>query len=147
MLACLLAGCVRTLDGRKAMAVPFQKDTIESRYQLPLPQVWAAAKETLSVNGRLTGENTITKTLEAVVDEHKVWLKVEELDAKVTRVLVQSRGRAGGADINLASEVDKQIALRLATGAAVPPFLTVEPPKKPTQSKGSNESRDSSGRR
>ena len=143
MAACLFAlaasGCVRTLDGRKTMAMPFQRDTIQGQYQFPANQVWAAAKEALSVNGRLYGENTITKTLEANVDEKRVWLKVEEVEPRLTRVLIQSRSGSGRGDIHLASELDKQIALRLATGASVPAFIPAQPavrtqpPPRPSQ--------------
>jgi hypothetical protein len=40
-------------------------------------------------------------------------VKVEEIDPKVTRVIVQVRTKGGGTDIDLASEIDKQIALHL----------------------------------
>ena len=42
-------------------------------------------------------------------------VRVEEVDPKVTRVLVQCRTKGGGADLALASEIDKRIALRLAS--------------------------------
>jgi hypothetical protein len=38
---------------------------------------------------------------------------VDEVEPKVTRVKVQARRKSGGSDIDLASEIDKQIALRL----------------------------------
>src|SRR5215510_4737650 len=118
--ACLLglgltAGCVSDLDGHKHMAVPFQKDTRVAQYEFPLEKVFSAAKEVLAHDGRLTGENTISKTLEATIDQRKVWVRVEAVDPALTRVQVQCRTKGGNSDLALASEVDKRIALRLAT--------------------------------
>lgn len=107
------SGCYSTQEGRKKMGVPFSKDTIESRYERPATQLFAAAKETLAFNGTLTGENTIALTLAAKVDERTVWVKVEEIEPAISRIQVQARKKSGGGDIDLASELDKQIALRL----------------------------------
>ena len=75
--------------------------------------MFGAAKQVLGFNGKLYGENTVARTLEAKVDASTVWVRVEQVDPKVTRVLVQARSKGGGGDIALASEMDKQIALRL----------------------------------
>ena len=114
--ACLAAcstGCVSTLDGHSKMAVPFSKDKITSRYERPVDQIFASSKKVLASMGVLYGENTITKTLEAKVDTRTVWVKVAEIDTKITEVTVQVRTKGGGADVDLASEVDKRIALEL----------------------------------
>lgn len=113
---CLLAlstGCYHTVEGRSKMGVPFKKDRIESRYERPADQLFVAAKEVLRFNGTLTAENTVTHTLEAKVDKNTVWVKVDEVDAGIARVVTQARGSGGGANIDLASELDKQIALQL----------------------------------
>ena len=94
------------------------KDTIESRYQRPTAQIFAAARQVLELNGTLTGENTINSTLEAKIDNRSVIVKVDEVEPGVSRVLVEARRKGGAADIDLAAEVDKQIALKLATGGA-----------------------------
>lgn len=109
----LLAGCVSTIDGRHQAAVPFVKDTITSRYERPVEPIFAAAKKVLADMGTLYGENTITKTLEAKIDTRTVWVRIEEADPKVSKVTVQVRTSGGGSDIDLASEVDKRIALQL----------------------------------
>lgn len=108
-----VTGCVNTLDGRTRGGSPFGKDKIESRYERPTDAVFTAAKAVLSFNGTLDGENTISKTVWAKVDTRTVWVKVDEVEPKVTRVIVQVRTKNGGADIALASEIDKQIALKL----------------------------------
>ena len=112
-LGSLLVGCVNTVDGRKQMGVPFLKDKIESRYERTVDQVFAASKTVLGYRGTLNSENTIGKTLEAKVDQRNVFVRVYAEDPKVTRITVQARTSGGGADIDLASEIDKLIALQL----------------------------------
>src|SRR6185295_3645259 len=108
-LAVLIAGCVNTVDGRKNPGVPFVKDKIEGSYERPVARVFAAAKEVLAFNGVLTGENTLNNSLEAKVNTRTVWVRVDKIDEEVTRVIVQVRANAGGADIDLAHEIEKQI--------------------------------------
>lgn len=113
LAAVLVSGCYSTETGSKKFGMPFADDKIESRYQRTVAQVFTAAKEVLSFNGTLTGENTIDNTLQAKVDNKTVWVRVDEIETGVARSFVQVRGPAGGADINLAAELDKQIALKL----------------------------------
>ena len=51
-------------------------------------------------------------TIEASVNQRTVWVKVEPIDDKLTKVTVQARTKLGGGDVALASEIDKQIAIR-----------------------------------
>lgn len=112
-LAALIVGCVSTVDGRKRAAWPLVKDSVMGKYQRPVAQVFAAAKEILKFNGVLTSENTINHSLEAKVDTRTVWARVDEVDASVTAVTVQVRTKSGGSDLDLAHEIEKQIALKL----------------------------------
>ena len=112
-LALVMTGCVSTLDGHSKMGVPFGKDKIESRYERPAEQIFTAAKEVLKFNGVLTSENTISNIVEAKVNTRTIWVKAEQIDPKVSKVTVQARTKGGGTDIDMASEIDKQIALRL----------------------------------
>ena len=116
-LAGIVTGCVETVDGRAQPGVPFLKDKVEGRYERSLPQVIAAAKAVLKFNGQLTSDNSVNNSLEAKVNQESVWVKVDEIDPvkPVTRVQVQTRSRAGISDIDLAHEIEKQIALNLAT--------------------------------
>jgi hypothetical protein len=119
--ALLLAGCVDTVGGRKTAGVPFVKDKVEGRYERPLAQVYDSAREVLSTSGSLVNETTLhgdtnlVKTIQARVESRTVWVRVSPVDEKVTSVIVQARTSGGGVDINLAHDVEKQIALRLAT--------------------------------
>ena len=106
-------GCYRTQEGRVKGGVPFSSDTIESRYERPALQLFEAAKATLVYNGTLTSEDVVRKTLSAKIENRTLWIRVEELEPSASRILVQARQSNGKADILLASELDKQIALRL----------------------------------
>ncbi len=112
----LFTGCVGTVDGGNKAAVPFRKDRIEGRYERSVSQVFDASKVILNRLGRMNSENTINHSLVAKVDDRNVWVRVEEVDPKVTRVTVQVRTRAGGVDIDLAAQIEKEIALHLAAG-------------------------------
>lgn len=114
------SGCVQTIDGRHRAGVPLTRDRIEGRYDRTPAELWAAAKDVLKHQGTLLSEDTLKNVLEASVDERRVWVKVEEFDTKTSRVIVQARGRAGGADMEMAAFIDKQIAVRLASGNLTP---------------------------
>lgn len=109
----LASGCYSTLDSRMKAGVPFSKDTIISRYEFPVDQLLAASKEVLAFSGTLVGDNTVTQTLEAKIDTRTVWVKVLEAEPNITEVRVQARRKGGVGDIDLASEIDKRIALQL----------------------------------
>lgn len=109
----LSSGCYNTASGGKKVGVPFVKDKIESRYARPVSQLWSASKQVLSFHGTLYGENTINNTLEAKVDSRTVYIKIDEVEPGVSRIVTQARTKARLADVDLAAEIDKQIALRL----------------------------------
>lgn len=116
LVACLglaSTGCYSTVEGRTRAGVPWAKDSIEGRYERPLDQVYAAARKVLEFNGTLRGDNSVTKTLEARVNTRLVWVKVDEAGPNLTRVVVQARTTSGGTDIDLAAEIEKQVALQL----------------------------------
>jgi hypothetical protein len=118
--AILLSGCVNTIDGRQKVGLPLVKDTVTARYERAPSDIWAAAKDVLKYNGTLYSEDTLQSTLEASVDTKTVWVKIEPVDQRLTKVTVQVRTKGGGADLPLASEIDKEIAIRLVTGNLTP---------------------------
>jgi hypothetical protein len=120
------SGCVTSVDGRMQPGVPFVADSVEGRYERPVMDVWAAAEDVLNYNGRVYSKDVQKSTLEAAINQRTVWVKVEPLDPKITKVTVQARTKFGGADVAVASEVDKQIALRLATGNLTPATRSTE---------------------
>lgn len=118
-LAFVCAGCVRTVTGRNAVGVPTMKDTVYGNYEKPLDQVFEAAKEVIRFNGALLNEGIVhnetnmVKTVTGRVNQRSVWVRVEQLEPKITGVSVQTRTQGGGTDLNLAHEIEKQIALKL----------------------------------
>ena len=98
-----------------ASGAPMTKDTIESRYERPVDVIFNSAKDVLKLNGTLTSENTINHSLIAKVDTRTVWVAVDEIEPKVSRVRVQVRTKAGRGDVDMASEIDKQIYGKLIT--------------------------------
>jgi hypothetical protein len=122
-VAILTAGCVSTVTGDKTAGVPFIKDKIESRYERPMDQVFEAAKQVVAEDGSLVHEGTlygqtnavgnVVRTVQGKVNQRAVYVRVEQVDPKITGVTVQTRTQAGISDIDLAAQIDKQIALKL----------------------------------
>ena len=109
-LTCFLGlgvGCVSTPKDDLIFGLP-GKDKIVSRYEKPYEQVKAASITVLKRNGTLIGDDLVRKVLEARVDTAKVYVVLDDSEPKITKVTVQVR-RSGVADIDLASEIDKQI--------------------------------------
>ncbi|MBM3845758.1 MAG: hypothetical protein FJ405_05660 [Verrucomicrobia bacterium] len=126
VLLSTLTGCVKTVDDRRRWGNPLVRDKVEGRYEYATDKVLRAAKDVIQMNGQLTGENTINGSIEGIIDTRRIWVRVDSLGDRWSRATVQARTRGGGADIYLASEVDKQIALRLATDRSVPPFIPAQ---------------------
>lgn len=115
-----LTGCIENIDGRRGAGVPFVKDRVEGRYERSPAELWTASKDVLKYQGTLISEDTLKNVLEASVDERRIWVKVEEFDTKTSRVIVQARTKGGAADMEMAAFIDKQIAVRLASGNLTP---------------------------
>jgi LytS/YehU family sensor histidine kinase len=95
--------------------MPFTKDRFTSRYTRPVAQVSAAARTVLNRNGKLLVDNAVNNSFEAKINQHSVWVKVSDIDGRITEVVVQARGNMAG-DADLASEVSKQIGMMLVAG-------------------------------
>jgi hypothetical protein len=115
----LVSGCVGTVDGRHKFGVPMTSDKVVARYERPAKDIWIAAQDVIKYNGVLTSVDPLRSTLEGTVNNRTVYVKVEADDPKFTKVTTQARGSAAG-DVALAAEIDKQIAIRLATGNLTP---------------------------
>jgi PBP1b-binding outer membrane lipoprotein LpoB len=124
MTAVLAAGCVNTVTGGKTAGVPFIKDTIEARYEKTAEPVFQAAKQVIAEDGMLITEGTLygqtnalgnsVRTIKGKVNERTVYVRVEALDPRITATAVQTRTSGGVSDIDLAAQIDKQIAIKLA---------------------------------
>ena len=111
-LVALGSGCVSTNDGHSTGGMPFVRDTRTALYPRTADQVAAATLVVLNRDGKLLVDNVVNNTFQAKVNERNVWVRVTKVDEKTTQLVVQARGAMGG-DIDLASELDKQIALQL----------------------------------
>lgn len=109
----VVSGCYSTVGGQNRAGVPFLKDTIEAKYPRPVDQVATAVRAALAFNGTITSDDSVTRVITAKINNRTVYVGMEELEPQITRVLVQARTSGGGSDIELAAEMDKQIALRL----------------------------------
>ena len=116
----VITGCVSTETGEKKAGVPFIKDSFTGQYERPVDQVFQAAKDVSNQMGQLTKEGTLyengvaVKTVEAFINDRNVWMRIEPVD-KLTSVTVQARTKAGGSDMDLVHEIEKQIAVKLAS--------------------------------
>lgn len=113
LLGSALSACYTTVDGGRKTGLPWMKDTIEGRYERSVKQLYEASLNVLNFNGTLLSENRINNSLVAKVDTATVYVRVEAVGPTITRVLVQCRTRYGKPDVDLASEIDKLIALQL----------------------------------
>lgn len=119
-ISTLMVGCINTVGGTKTAAVPFLKDRVDARYERQVEQVFVAAKNVLAKNGviaragSLYNQTNDIRVLEGKVKQTTVWIRVESIESNLTGVTVQSRTSRGGADLVLAHEIDKEIALQLA---------------------------------
>ena len=109
-VSCILlmgAGCVSTPQDNLIIGLP-GKDKIVSRYEKSYDQVKSATIAVLKRNGTLVGDDLVRRVLEARIDTAKVYVALDDSEPKITKVTVQVR-RGAVADIDLASEIDKQI--------------------------------------
>lgn len=115
----VLTGCVSTVDNRTTPGVPFVKDKIEGKYERSVEQVFQAAKTVVARNGALVNESTIynqtnaVRTVEGKVYQTTVWVRITAIEPKLTSVVVQTRNKGGGSNLDLAHEIEKQIAIEL----------------------------------
>ena len=122
-LALATTGCVGTVDGNRAGGLPLIRNKMETLYDRPADEIFAAAKEVVAQNGVLNNEGTlfgqtnalnqIARTLTGSVNERRVWIRVEQVEPKVASLTIQTITKGGGSDMDLAASLDKQIALKL----------------------------------
>lgn len=106
-------GCYRTLDNRSRAGVPFKKDKINGQYERSAQQVQDAARRVLQFNGTLLSDDIVNNVLIGKIDTRTVYVRLTEIEPALTTVTVQARGKGGVADVDLAAEIEKQIALNL----------------------------------
>jgi PBP1b-binding outer membrane lipoprotein LpoB len=119
-VAIISTGCVSTVADTHTAAVPLQRDRVEGRYQRSVDQVYQASVQVIQHNGVILTEyiphdttNTV-RSLKGRANQCDVWLRVEAVDPQITQVSVEARTKWGASNIDLAHELEKEIALQLA---------------------------------
>ncbi|HUB86768.1 MAG TPA: DUF3568 family protein [Verrucomicrobiae bacterium] len=115
----IATGCVSTVSGTKSPALTWSKDRVSERYQCSVDQLYQASLAAVQNDGVLITEfiphdtTNTARALQAKVNQHNVWVRVEAVDPTITQVTVQARSSAGLSDVGLASQVMTDIALQL----------------------------------
>ena len=115
------AGCVHTVSDTSSFAVYYGRDSVAGRYNRSYDQVYKAAVTVVQRDGVLIREfvpheyTNSVRQLEARVTDRKVFIRVEQIDPKVSQIDVEARTKMGGVDIDLVHELEKEIALELAS--------------------------------
>ena len=116
----LTGGCVKTVSDTHSPAIWFGKDRVSGRYERSVEQVYQAAFKVISNNGVVVTEyiphdtSNGVRSLEGKVNQCNIWVRVEaDEDGKTTLITVQARTKWGNSNIELASQMQTQIALQL----------------------------------
>jgi hypothetical protein len=119
-LVLVAAGCVGTVSGTHSPAMSWGQDYMAGRYDRSVDQVYQASVQVIQTDGTLITEyvphdsTNDVRSLYGKVNDRNVWIRVEEIDPQTTQVTVQVRTKWGGKDLDLAHELDKEVALQLA---------------------------------
>jgi hypothetical protein len=119
-VAIIATGCVHTVTGNSTFAVSYGKDSVAGRYNRDLETVYKASKAVIQADGVLLTEfiphdNTnAVLSLEGRVNDRKVFIRVEQVDPKISQVDVQARTKGGRVDLDLVHQLEKEVALELA---------------------------------
>lgn len=120
--AVLATGCVKTVTDNKSFAMSaWSKDTVAGRYNRPVETVYQASIAVIQKNGVLLTEfiphdNTNNvRSLQGRVNDRKVWMRVSAVDGRTSQVDVQARTSWGLSDVELVHQLEKEIALELAS--------------------------------
>jgi hypothetical protein len=118
--ALIATGCVKTVSDTNTFALSYNRDSVSGRYNRSFEEVYQAAYNVVKTDGALYQEyvpheyTNSVRSVEGRINDHKVWIRVEQVDPKVSQVDVEARTKAGLTDIDLAHQVEKEIALELA---------------------------------
>jgi hypothetical protein len=121
-LALAAAGCVTTVSDTKVAGNPIGRDAVSGAYQRSVDEVYAAAVKVINTDGTLLTEyipHDTTNTARSFVgrvSDNKVWMRVEAVTVSppLTSITVEARTKWGNQDLDMAHELEKEVALQLA---------------------------------
>ena len=120
VLAIATAGCVTTVSDTQTPGMPFGRDSVGGRYQRSVDEVYGAAIKVINTDGTLLTEyiphdttNTV-RALQGRVNQNTVWMRVEAVDPQISQIMVEARTKMGIQDLDMAHELEKEVALQLA---------------------------------
>ena len=120
-VAVIVTGCVQTVTDTHTFAItPAARDSVAGRYQRDVNTVYRASKTVMERNGVLLTEyiphdyTNAVLSLQGRINDRKVFMRVEQIDPKVSQVDVEARTKFGRVDLDLVHELEKEIALELA---------------------------------
>jgi len=117
----IVTGCVGTVSDTDTFALTPGRDSVVGRYNRSLDQVYQASVAVISRDGVLVTEyvphdyTNAVRSLQGRVNDRKVWVRVEQVDPRISQVEVQARTKYGVSDVDLVHELEKEIALELAS--------------------------------
>jgi hypothetical protein len=121
-LTLVAAGCVTTVSDTNVAGNPIGRDAVSGGYQRSVDEVYAAAVKVINTDGTLLTEyipHDTTNTVRAFVgrvNDNKVWMRVAAVtvDPPVSEITVEARTKWGNQDLDMAHELEKEVALQLA---------------------------------
>jgi hypothetical protein len=123
-VAIVAAGCISTVSDTKVAGNPIGRDSVGGLYKRPMDEVYRAAVKVINNDGRLLTEyipHDSTNTVRAFmgqVNQNKVWVRVMAVDPQTSEITVEARTKWGNQDLDLAHELEKEVALQLVQSTA-----------------------------
>jgi len=116
------AGCITTVSDTSVAGNPVGRDAVSGGYQRSLDDVYAAAVKVINTDGTLVMEyipHDTTNTARAFkgrVSDNTVWMRVQTVTVEppLTELTVEARTKWGNQDLDMAHELEKEVALLLA---------------------------------
>ena len=123
-VAIVTAGCITTVSDTKVAGNPVGRDSVSGLYRRPVDEVYRAAVKVINNDGTLLTEyipHDTTNTVRAFmgkVNQNNVWVRVIAVDPQTSELDVEARTKWGNQDLDLAHELEKEVALQMAQGSA-----------------------------
>jgi len=115
-----LAGCVGKVTRDNPSKPPAYRDRIETQYQQPAEKVFEAVKRAFNSFGNITRESSSVSSaaqlcyVEGTINENRVYIRIEGVSPKSTKMIIQVRAPMGGTNLQMANELHRQTEIELS---------------------------------